>query len=197
MDFDKKELCQNLGELVLMKVAGELDDVQYEDCTEYMLKEAGWFDNIVRAVTAPKGVAMRAAEGVSTGGAPLVGMAADDVAKAMQGAIADGGVSLAQKGLGALDTAAGYINKGIDAVAAGAAKGRQITEDGLKSLDNVQELGKRFKGIGQAFGMGAKEAPIISPKTLGVGAAAGLGAVGLANLLSAAGNAKAYDPYEY
>lgn len=199
MDFDKKELCQNLGELVLMKVAGELDDAQYEDCTEYMLKEAGWFDNIVRAVTAPKGVAMRAAEGVSTGGAPLVGMAADDVAKAMQGAIADGGVSLAQKGLGALDNAAGYINKGIDTMAAGAAKTRQITEDGLKSLDNVQELGKRFKGIGQALGFTAKEtAPALTTgKALGLIGAGGIGSLGLANLLSAAGNAKAYDPYEY
>lgn len=47
MDFDNKELCQNLGELVMMKVAGELDAEQYEACTEYMLKEAGWFDNAV------------------------------------------------------------------------------------------------------------------------------------------------------
>lgn len=158
MDFDKKELCQNLGELVLMKVAGELDDVQYEDCTEYMLKEAaavpGFLDDIFKYL---KGV---------------------DYNKAV-------------------DTVAGYANKGIDAVASGAHKVRGITDDLVASGDNTAKLVDRVKGVGQAMGIGAKEAPFISPKTLGVGAAAGLGTFGLANLLSAAGNAKAYDPYEY
>lgn len=160
MDFDNKELCQNLGELVMMKVAGELDAEQYEACTAYMLKEAA----------AVPGFSM-----------------VDNVLNYLKG------VDWTK----AIDTAAGAANKGIDAIATGAHKVRGFTDDLVASSENTAKLVDRSKGVLNAMGIGAKEAPLLSPKTLAVGGAAGLGTFGLANLLSAAGKSNAYDPYEY
>ena len=160
MDFDNKELCQNLGELVMMKVAGELDADQFEACTAYMLKEAAAIPGLSKL---------------------------DAIANYLRG----------KDWNGMVDTVAGAINKGIDAVAGGAHKVRTITDDIVASGENTAKLVERGKGMLNSLGIGAAEAPIVTPKTLAIGGAAGLGTFGLANLLSAAGNAKSYDPYEY
>lgn len=199
MDFDNKELCQNLGELVMMKVAGELDADQYEACTEYMLKEAGvleGFGKIWKGLTKSKAVP----------NAPLTARNVDK--DSIVSAISSGNVSTApitrgqqiQQGVGEiLDATAGVINKGIDTASTVAAKTKQITGDTVASGENIQKLVNQFGALGQALGFTAKEtAPALTTgKALGLIGAGGVGSLGLANLLSAAGNAKSYDPYEY
>lgn len=159
MDFDNKELCQNLGELVMMKVAGELDDDQYEACTAYMLKEAA--------------------------AVPGLGIA-DNVLNWLK----------SKDWNGMIDAASGVANKGLDAIANGAHKARTVTDDLVASGENTAKLVDRTKGMLNSLGLGAKES-LITPKNVAIGAGLGIGGIGLGNLMAAANNAKAYDPYEY
>jgi len=162
MDFDNKELCQNLGELVLMKVAGELDAEQYEACTEYMLKEAavipgsGMLDNVLNWVKS-------------------------------------------QDWGGIANAVAAKANQGIEAIGTGTGKIREITSNLANSSDDIKKLTGYVTDAGKALGFTAKEtAPALTTgKALGLIGAGGVGSLGLANLLSAAGKANAYDPYEY